>query len=512
VTLGCYYTPATDPLGIMVTDGWVQERLNSFVVSKEVAPLPDDAGNLAWECWEEFSERDIQLRSVKRTVKHEQLWSGDVVIWQLAPPGAPTEEVARTAAVAEASPAARETDEDLAPMYPVNNVADLAAHMSNSIDVCVTLHDSHQPLCIDGVVSNGNWGPPRPQSAAIAGKDPSKKDASLPANPAKEERPEDAALALSPASFNPPREMELKMDLRWQVHHVTSTIEQAFGLKPQTGEAQLWLFHAAPGSTYEELLNTHHMRTEQTTLKDLQRTTSYLSAPAKRPLSLHAVEFPFQLGRDVLDREKCPLCLRFFDNAVREVGSEVVAVPSNGTVHDVLLEAKKHLKPEWGMSGTLRVLEVVDSRLHKLYRPDAPLRSMACFSKSNIFYHCLRIEADPESASTGDTQNLMEIFHCDRQSQQAFAQPLLMAVAPGEKSGNIKARCKSKLNVPDTEFKSWRLVRCARTGKAHLKDDEAWDSDPNALDAKLCLEHVHPNPTSGLSRQSRYNKPLTIKS
>jgi hypothetical protein len=104
----------------------------------------------------------------------------------------------------------------------------------------------------------------------------------------------------------------------------------------------------------------------------------------------------------------------------------------------------------------------------------------------------------------------MEIFHCDRQSQQAFAQPLLLGVAAGEKAGSIKARCKAKLQVPDAEFKSWRLVRCGRIGKTHLKDEEAWDSDATQ-DIKLCLEHVHPKPNSSLARQPRYNKPLTIK-
>jgi len=98
----------------------------------------------------------------------------------------------------------------------------------------------------------------------------------------------------------------------------------------------------------------------------------------------------------------------------------------------------------------------------------------------------------------------------DRQSQQAFAQPLVLALAPGEKSASVKARVKAKLQVPDSEFKSWRLVRPCRSRKTHLKDDDAWDAEV-PLENNLCLEHVHPNPTSNLVRQSRYNKPLTIK-
>jgi len=499
VTLGCYYAPSTDPLITMVTDGWMADRLKPYVSAKEVAPLPSaEEPDGQWDCWEEFSERDIQPRNVRRTIKNEQLWSGDVIIWQLAFAPADTGgDVAGDAPV----PAGGDGDSEVAPMYPVNTVADLAAHMSNSIDVNVTLHDSRQPLCIDGIVSNGAWGPPRPQSAAQR----DKKDVS----PQGEERPEDIALSLSPAQFRAPQERELRMDLRWHLHHVTGTIARAFSLCPQAGEAQLWLFHAPPSSTCEEPLNSHTMRNEQTTLKDLQRNTSYLSAPTKRPLSLHAVELPPQLGRQALERGLCPLCLRFYDDAVRETGSQVIAVPSSGTVQDVLLEAKKHVQSDWGVTGNLRLLEVVESRLHKLCKPETLVRSLACFSKSNIFYHCLRVEAD-DAGTMPEGHKLIEIFHCDRQSQQAFAQPLLLAVTPSEKSGSIKARCKTKLQVPDAEFKSWRLVRCTRTGKTHLKDDEPWDSDPSS-DAKLCLEHVHPNPTNSLARQSRYNKPLTIK-
>jgi len=522
VTLGCFYMQQTDALLHMVKARWVEQRLQPFIANKEVAPLPehmtdpassaDAAGH--WECWEEFSERDIQQRNVKRTVRNEQLWTGDVIVWQPAVAGARTGE----AADGDGEPPLQ--GDELAPQYPVNNVSDLAAHISNAADVVVTFHDASQPLCVDGVVSNGAWGPPRPASAAPA---PGKKADGQPPSPteksgtsAKEESAEAQALALSPVDFKQPQEREMSMDLRWKLHHVTNTLARAFNLTvPPKGEAQLWLFHAAPASSSEEPLNTHNVSTPQTQLKELHRT-AYLpssTSPGSRrptPLNIHAVELPFSPGSDVFERQLCPLCVRFFDTSVREVGNKIITVPNHGTVQDIINEANQHLKPEWGLSGPLRVLEVTEGRLHKNYRPDTPVRTLACFSRSNIFYHSLRVEADVESSMMSDKHVLMEIYHCDRQSQQAFAQPLLLAIAPGEKAGQIKTRIKQKLQVPDAEFKSWRLVRSARAARAHLKDEEAWDSEAPA-DVKLCLEHVHPNPTSSLARQSRYNKPLTIK-
>eukprot|EP00403_Amphidinium_massartii_P034419 CAMPEP_0178435934 /NCGR_PEP_ID=MMETSP0689_2-20121128/34182_1 /TAXON_ID=160604 /ORGANISM="Amphidinium massartii, Strain CS-259" /LENGTH=1320 /DNA_ID=CAMNT_0020058019 /DNA_START=92 /DNA_END=4054 /DNA_ORIENTATION=+ len=498
VTLGCYYThQSQEPLINAVTTGWLPDRLKAFVESGQVAPVPEQTltdGN-AWECWEEFGERDLHQRNVKRSARVEQLWSGDVVIWQVA---ASAESNLQTN-TPPATPTANGEPEEEAPAYPVNTVQDYAAHLSNAIDVTVTLHDVAQPLCVDDIVANGHWGPQqRPQSAAKDGK----KDGE------KEEKPEETALALSMVRFKPPAEKELKMDLRWLLQHVTGTIAKNFNLAAGT---QLWLFHGAPSSTCEEPLNTNIRGTEQSTLKDLQRNAMYITAPAKRPFHLHAVEAP------VTDRGNCVVFVRFFDEAVREMGNCLVSVPGTGTVQDVLTEAKKHILPDWGISGNLRAFEVLDCRINKLYQQvgnqsaaSMPVRNLSCYSKCNVFYNCLRVEADPESANLPAEHKLIEIFHCDRQSQQAFAQPFLLAVAPGEKCGSLKARCKTKLRVPDSEFKQWRLVRCGRSGRTHLKDEEPWDAD-TAPDAKLCLEHVHPNPANTLARQSRYNKPLTIK-
>jgi hypothetical protein len=494
VTLGCHYMNVSEKLVNMVDTGWVQDRLESYVVNKDVAALSAD---VTWECWEEFSERDVQPRNTQRTVKIEQLWSGDVIIWQPVVAGEP-----------DASHEARSGEgEDVTPLYPVLTVSDHALHLVNSVDICVTLHDSKQPLCVDGMVSSGQWGPPRPPSA-VAIKDPKKPDVS----PSKEESPEqmamEAALSQSPAQFKMPEEKEIKMDLRWSLGVVTNTIAKAFGLRPQTGESQLWLFHAAPSSSYQEPLNTHAMRNEQM-LKDLQRNAIYMSSSNKRASALHAVELPFQPGRQVFEKNLCPLCVRFYDDAVREVGSAIITVPNSGTAADVLAEAKKHLQEDWGIRGALRLLEIADCRLHRNYRPETPVSQFLCFNKPNIFFHSLRVEADDMAGQSDPNVKHIEIFHCDRQSQLAFAQPLLLPVLADEKAGSIKNRCKEKLQVPEGEFKSWRLVRC-RARKTHLKDDEAWDSDP-VPENNLCLEHVHPNPTSSLVRQSRYNKPLTIK-
>lgn len=230
-----------------------------------------------------------------------------------------------------------------------------------------------------------------------------------------------------------------------------------------------------------------------------------MAASARRPpLRLHAVELDWRQAENCDQRH---LCIRFYDDGVREVGSCLITVSDDGTIEDVLTEAKSHLQIKWGIKGPLRCLEVADGRLHQRYGREALVRQLLCFGRANILFHCLRVEAE-EEVPTG--HNLVEVFHCDRQSVQAFGQPFMLSVLPGEKSGSLKARCKAKLRVPDGEFKSWRLVRVGRGSRLHLKDDDPWDLDA-APDARLCLEHVSTGSTNSALRHSRYNKPLTIK-
>lgn len=299
------------------------------------------------------------------------------------------------------------------------------------------------------------------------------------------------------------------MDLRWHLRQVTTAIAKSFSLSPSSPD--VWLFHSAPSSSAEEPLFAHAGRLDQTTLKDVQRSAMYHSSLNKKPLHLHALELPLDLRMQATSELGLySLCLRFFDERVREVGSCVLLLPNNSTVQDVLAEARKHLQADWGITGPTRLLEVAESRLHKVYRPEALVQHFLCYRKYNVFYHCLRVEADVENATSSNVSSLIEVFHGDRQSQQPFGQPFMMACAPGEKALSVKNRIKAKLAVPDAEFKSWRLVRVSQNGasKTHLKDDDVVVDE--SLEAKLCLEHAHPCPSS-LSRQSRYNKPLTIK-
>merc|ERR1719265_1818802 len=82
---------------------WLEERLHQYVESKEIAPPPaigpnDSPQELAkrWQCWEEFNERDIQERCIARSVKQEQFWSGDVIVWQPTVPEEPAADAPRS--------------------------------------------------------------------------------------------------------------------------------------------------------------------------------------------------------------------------------------------------------------------------------------------------------------------------------------------------------------------------------------------------------------------------------
>eukprot|EP00405_Crypthecodinium_cohnii_P010812 CAMPEP_0206428752 /NCGR_PEP_ID=MMETSP0324_2-20121206/5850_1 /ASSEMBLY_ACC=CAM_ASM_000836 /TAXON_ID=2866 /ORGANISM="Crypthecodinium cohnii, Strain Seligo" /LENGTH=1228 /DNA_ID=CAMNT_0053894337 /DNA_START=227 /DNA_END=3913 /DNA_ORIENTATION=+ len=482
LTLGCFYMEQTDQIASVVRSGWLASKLKPHIESKTIEPLNGE--DMEWRCWEETSATDFSPLDVDNKAKEAQLQTGDVLIWQLGPPQRP----------ADAPPEPERAPDEVPPSFPVNDVCDFAKLRANAVDMNVTLHDYRQPLCVDGVVSNGRWGPPRPTSAAPL---MAKKDGQppSPANATKEESPEEIALSQCVSKFEMPKEKEMKMDLRWLLRHVTGSISREFGLG--VPEARIWLFSGPPSSVSDDPLNARMIRNEEPTLKDL------LYSYSRR--QLHAVQIPELKA----DPNSTFLCLRFFDSQVREVGCEIIAVNPGGTIQEVLDSASEIVEanPTWGIRTPLRVFEVSDGRLYqKVCKARAYINSLSCVGRSNIFYHSLRVEEDPEANGPPPDTNLWEIAHCDRHSQQTFGQPVLLPLGKGEKSGSIKARCKEKLQVPDSEFKSWRLVRFSRGIRVHLKDDEAWDSEP---DCKLYLEHATSGNTA--ARQSRFNKPLTIR-
>jgi len=81
VTLGCWCGDLTEKLSSMITTGWVLKRLQPHIISGAIKPCPNDS---TWQCWEEYSDRECQPRSMSRTMKSEELWSGDVIIWQVS--------------------------------------------------------------------------------------------------------------------------------------------------------------------------------------------------------------------------------------------------------------------------------------------------------------------------------------------------------------------------------------------------------------------------------------------
>eukprot|EP00434_Breviolum_minutum_P038881 symbB.v1.2.034499.t1/scaffold4466.1/size39366/1 len=246
----------------------------------------------------------MQPRNPKKSPNAERLWCGDIVVWQQNSQAQP--EVAGEVEQLRAG--------QVAPTYPVHNVADVAEHQLNSIDLQVTLMDSKQPMCIDGVVMNGHWGSYRPSTAQDGGKEETPEDLGGPfGNRTTEQRVMwnvstnecrwtladaaleleasqaslsiDLALAKSPAVFKKAETKELRMDLRWKHSHVVGVIAEAFGLKnvataasipSPDSETFLWFFQSSPFNGDEPL----PVANSRQTLKEIQRHAPYVPATA----------------------------------------------------------------------------------------------------------------------------------------------------------------------------------------------------------------------------------------
>merc|ERR1719359_1775653 len=69
----------------MITDGWIEERLQPFLERKKVAPLTGDCNLVCWEEYCHKNPKDVLERITSASLEKEGLYSGDIVIWQPMP-------------------------------------------------------------------------------------------------------------------------------------------------------------------------------------------------------------------------------------------------------------------------------------------------------------------------------------------------------------------------------------------------------------------------------------------
>eukprot|EP00397_Hematodinium_sp_SG-2012_P000753 GEMP01000754.1.p1 GENE.GEMP01000754.1~~GEMP01000754.1.p1 ORF type:complete len:1240 (+),score=167.23 GEMP01000754.1:229-3948(+) len=487
--LGCLYGHYEDETHNIRT--FVERRIQlglegTFGDGMRSLPSQSFAG-VEWLCWEEFSSVDIRRVNLHQTMKNADLYSGDILVWQVHP--------------------GKLEETKVTPGIPVEckTVGDLAAKIANKVVVRGIVHSLHEPLCIEGVIGDGIW-------------------------------IEDTE-RVSPRN----QKEEIEMDLRWNIQNAFNLFSQKFDIP----DDELWVFRTAPACVFDDPWLPCRRSAPARCLKDMGWS-------AQRRPTVHLVRVPmcsrtkFQQMQDAdAAYGKTAVCVRFFDDHVREVGNCILTVNAESDVREVMEESIKCWTAEpdntsfscrhqriggvvgEGLPQAFRELKLENIRVTQCHGAsynrsldivphDLQIKMLSGMSKANILYNCLRVEPRVSQENAKSVLNTVDIlcYHAERQGT-AFGHPFFLEVRNGDTVAVLKEKIQKKLLVPNTEYRNWRICRVDSPTDTHpvrniLREDEKpadlW-TFVNSAHSKFWLEHSHPTLRPGDSTPKPRTKP-----
>lgn len=147
---------------------------------------------------------------------------------------------------------------------------------------------------------------------------------------------------------------------------------------------------------------------------------------------------------------------------------EMILYPNkNGTVQDLLDEAKKIVDLSEDGSGILRCLEITSFKITSILPEDVLLE---CLNPSGSKSY--RIEETPldEVKIEGD-EFLVPVAHFFKDPWQTFGVPFFIKLVNREPFGNVKERIQKKLDIPDKEFEKYHFA-IVTSGRLNVLDDD----------------------------------------
>ncbi|KAL7638741.1 UNVERIFIED_CONTAM: hypothetical protein RMT77_010274 [Armadillidium vulgare] len=205
-----------------------------------------------------------------------------------------------------------------------------------------------------------------------------------------------------------------------------------------------------------------------------------------------------------LENKRLFKCTWLGDKMKEEV--ELILYPNkNGTVADLLAEARKQVTLSENGSGKLRLLEISSNKVVMIPTESASLETLSVGSTRSY-----RIEEIPsDELHLNEDEMLIPVGHFHKEAFSTFGIPFLLKVKQGEQFSHLRDRIQKKLDVPDKEYEKYRFA-IILMGKANFLTDEDIvnlnefkpHSGQNSLPTKpwLGLEHINKAP-----KRSRYN-------
>ncbi|XP_054155064.1 ubiquitin carboxyl-terminal hydrolase 7-like [Oppia nitens] len=183
----------------------------------------------------------------------------------------------------------------------------------------------------------------------------------------------------------------------------------------------------------------------------------------------------------------------------------------NGTVHDLLDEAKKQIESVDDWSGKLRLLEVTSYKIQQILAEDILLE---CLNPTGSKSY--RIEETPKDEIRMETgEFLVPVAHFHKEAYQTFGVPFLLKLKHKEPFTAVKDRIQKKLDIPEKEFEKYKFALVTAGRIQYINEDNEYvinkeDFHVHTINSPiqtssppkpwLGLEHINKAP-----KRSRYN-------
>lgn len=171
---------------------------------------------------------------------------------------------------------------------------------------------------------------------------------------------------------------------------------------------------------------------------------------------------------------------------------ELLLYPNkNGTVADLLAEAKKHVTESPDSSGVLRLLEISTYKITQIVQDDVLLECLN--TNSSKTYRIEEIPKDELKLQNGEF--LIPVAHFQKEIYQTFGTPFLLKLKPvrvtmqsfqnvtklfcfsitqKEPFSQVKERIQKKAEISDKEFEKYKIGIVTSGRVQYLEDDQEY--------------------------------------
>lgn len=216
---------------------------------------------------------------------------------------------------------------------------------------------------------------------------------------------------------------------------------------------------------------------------------------------------------DEFENKKWFHCI-FVTTKIKEEKEFSVYVDKNGTVEDLLSQAKKEITFGNGSTKCLRLLEVMTNRIVDIFPLDKPVGELF----PQRMYRVEEVQPDEMKLSIDEA--LIPVAHFQKAPHNAFGVPFLLKITDGEPVSKIIQRIQSLLEVGEKEFEKWKFAIIETVTPVHyltaendhlyfstfLIDPKKGIQFPRMGMPLLGMDHINKNP-----KKTRYGSERAIK-